>query len=80
VDIADPGTKPAFFKVRAAMKSALTLGLGATRPRMLHLDDISDISDGPRAVERQQTAVTAATGGNALPPRLPRPFFNEETT
>jgi len=46
---------------------------------MLQLNDISDTSGGLRAVERQQTAVTAATGGNALPPRLPRPFFNEET-
>jgi hypothetical protein len=47
---------------------------------MLQLNDISDASGGPRSIERQQTAVTAAAGGNPLPPWLPRPFFNEETT
>jgi hypothetical protein len=46
---------------------------------MLQLNDISDTSGGPRSIERQQTAVTAAAGGNSLPLRLPRPFFNEET-
>jgi hypothetical protein len=46
---------------------------------MLQLDDISDTSGGPRSIERQQTAATAAIGGNSLPLRLPRPFFNEET-
>jgi hypothetical protein len=54
---------------------------------MLQLDDISDTSGGPRSSERQQSAATAATGGNSLPLRLPRPYFklprpyfNEETT
>jgi hypothetical protein len=47
---------------------------------MLQLNDISDTSGGLRSNERQQTAVTAATGGNSLPLRLPRPFSNEETT
>jgi hypothetical protein len=46
---------------------------------MLQLNDISETSSGLRFIERQQTAATAATGGNSLPPRLPRPFFNEET-
>jgi hypothetical protein len=46
---------------------------------MLQLNDISDTSGGPRSIERQQTAATAAIGGHSLPPRLPRPFFNEET-
>jgi len=46
---------------------------------MLQLDDTSDTSSGLRFNERQPTAVTAATDGNSLPPRLPRPFFNEET-
>jgi hypothetical protein len=46
---------------------------------MLQMNDISDTSDGPRFIERQQTAVTAASGGSSLPLRLPRPFFNEET-
>jgi hypothetical protein len=46
---------------------------------MLQLNDISDTSGSQRLSERQQTAVTAATGGNYLPLRLPRPFFNEET-
>jgi hypothetical protein len=52
---------------------------GATRPPMLQLHDIDDTSGGPRFIERQQTAVTAAAGGNSLPLRLPRPFFNEVT-
>jgi hypothetical protein len=43
---------------------------------MLQLNDISETSSGLRFIERQQTAVTAATDGNSLPPR---PFFNEET-
>jgi hypothetical protein len=47
---------------------------------MLQLNDISDTSGGLRSIERQQTAVMAAAGGNSLPPWLPRPFFNEETT
>jgi hypothetical protein len=47
---------------------------------MLQLNDISDTSGGLRSIERQQTAVTAAAGGNSLPPWRPRPFFNEETT
>jgi hypothetical protein len=47
---------------------------------MLQLNDISDTSGGLRSIERQQTAVTAAAGGNSLPPWLPRPFFIEETT
>jgi hypothetical protein len=47
---------------------------------MLQLNDNSDTSGGLRSIERQQTAVTAVTGGNSLPLRLPRPFFNEETT
>jgi hypothetical protein len=47
---------------------------------MLQLDDMSDTSGGLRSIKRQQTAVTAVTGGNSLPLRLPRPFFNEETT
>jgi hypothetical protein len=47
---------------------------------MLQLNDISDTSGGLRFIERQQTAVTAAAGGNSLPPWVPRPFFNEETT
>jgi hypothetical protein len=47
---------------------------------MLQLDDISDTSRGLRSSERQQTAATAASGGNSLPLRLPQPFFNEETT
>jgi hypothetical protein len=46
---------------------------------MLQLNDISDTSGGLRSIERQQTAVTAAAGGNPLPLRLPRPFFSEET-
>jgi hypothetical protein len=46
---------------------------------MLQWNDISDTSGGRRLSERQQTAATAATGGNSLPLRLPRPFFNEET-
>jgi hypothetical protein len=46
---------------------------------MLQLNDISDTSGSQRSSERQQTAVTAATGGNSLPLRLPRPFLNEET-
>jgi hypothetical protein len=71
--------KPAFFKVRAAKRLSHPSGFGATRPRMLQLNDISDTSGGLRFIERQQTAVTAATDGNSLPPRLPRPFFNEET-
>ena len=45
---------------------------------MLQLNDISDTSGSQRFIERQQTAVTAATGGSSLPLRLPRPFFNEE--
>ena len=45
---------------------------------MLQLNDISDTSGGLRSSERQQTAVTAAAGGNPLPLRLPQPFFNEE--
>jgi len=47
---------------------------------MLQLNDISDTSGGLRFIERQQTAATAATGGNSLPLRPARPFFNEETT
>jgi hypothetical protein len=47
---------------------------------MLQLNDISDTSGGPRFIGRQQTAATAATGGNSLPLRPARPFFNEETT
>jgi hypothetical protein len=46
---------------------------------MLQLNDISNTSGGLRSRERQQTAVTAAAGGNPLPLRLQRPFFNEET-
>jgi hypothetical protein len=46
---------------------------------MLQLNDISDTSGGLRSIERQQAAVTAATGGNSLPLRLPWPFSNEET-
>jgi hypothetical protein len=46
---------------------------------MLQLNDISDTLGGLRSIERQQTAATAVTGGNSLPRRLPRPFFNEET-
>ena len=46
---------------------------------MLQLNDISDTSGGQRSIERQQTAATAASGGNSLPLRLSRPFFNEET-
>jgi len=47
---------------------------------MLQLNDISDTSGGLRFIERQQSAVTAATGGNSLPQRPAWPFFNEETT
>jgi hypothetical protein len=47
---------------------------------MLQLDDINDTSGGLCFIERQQTAVTAATGGNSLPLRPSRLFFNEETT
>jgi hypothetical protein len=47
---------------------------------MLQLDDISDTSGGLRFCERQQTAMTAAAGGNSLPLRPSRPFFDEETT
>jgi len=47
---------------------------------MLQLNDISDTAGGQRSSGRQQTAVTAAAGGNPLPLRLPRPFFNEEIT
>jgi len=46
---------------------------------MLQLNDISDSSGGLRSIGRQQTAVMAATGGHSLPPRLPRPFFDDET-
>jgi hypothetical protein len=47
---------------------------------MLQLNDISDTLGGLRFIERQQTAVTAAIGGNSLPLRSARPFCNEETT
>jgi len=47
---------------------------------MLQLNDISDTPSGLRFIERQLTAVTAATAGNSLPPRRPRPLFSEETT
>jgi hypothetical protein len=47
---------------------------------MLQLNDISDTSGDLCSIERQHTAVTAVTGGNSLPLRLPRPYFNEETT
>ena len=45
---------------------------------MLQLNDISDTSGGLRFIERQQTAATAAGGGNTLPLRRTRPFINEE--
>jgi hypothetical protein len=47
---------------------------------MLQLNDISDFSGGLRSIERQLTAVTAATCGKSLPLPPSRPIFNEETT
>ncbi len=47
---------------------------------MLQLHDSNDTSGGLRFIERQRAAVTAATGGNSLPPQPSWPFFNEETT